>query len=715
MDDDATLVPSPTLHPGTTAAPSSVRSTGSAGSAGIIHVNRQRLAPHRKVERSCILCHRRKIKCDKKHPCSTCTKTGVLCCYPASEQPTARRPRKTTIADVAERLVRLERTLVAISTTTSGEGGSSGADADAAEETPWEGGGGRGVGGEGRKEGGGGEGESPSVLEEFLLQNGDSSRYMNEILISRVLEEEDELRSVLGAQETVKPDLLHETDGDRFQPLDLGGLLSGYSPPCVNSLDMHPSKWQAMQLWQVFVSYVDMMNKVLHIPTTEIVVFKAIDDPSSAPADVNCLLFSVYFSAVTAMEDDAVVALLGQSKRRALSNFRRGLEVSLVQADFLEAPTLTSLQSMGIFLQTIRAHNTGRSVWVLCGLVIRAAQSMGLHRDGKGLGLPVFETELRRRLWWCINANDGRVAEDHSITVNTHDPSTNIEFASNVDDSQLYPGMTEFPKTRGKWSEMSLPLVMKEHCLARRKLYQAAPPLSATLPPESVRREIVDGVIRHCEETYFRYCNPVVPAQRAAMLIGRAVLAKLDFVSRLQWLSMANQNTTRGLLATDETLDEACGILEYGTQLVTDELLRNYRWISDVYPQYHVLLYVLWRLCVRPTGRHVERAWEAVEISFRIEFGRIGFENSPPGSKWTVLKAFREKAAKIRDMVAEGKGPVNGASEGQQGGQTDVVRDAVVVTDEIGNGFAWNLQDADLPDWNDLVEDFKLDGYDIQI
>ncbi|KAB5585678.1 fungal-specific transcription factor [Coniochaeta sp. 2T2.1] len=684
MDDDATLVPSPTLHPGTTAASSSVRSPGSAGSASIIHVNRQRLPPHRKVERSCILCHRRKIKCDKKHPCSTCTKTGVLCCYPASEQPTARRPRKTTIADVAERLVRLERTLVAISTTTTGEGGST---ADAAE-TPGDGGGG-GASGEGRKEGAGEEGESPSVLEEFLFQNGDSSRYMNEILISRVLEKEDELRSVLGAQETVKSDLLHETDGDRFQPLDLGGLLSGYSPPCVNSLDLHPSKWQAMQLWQVFVSYVDMMNKVLHIPTTEIVVFKAIDDPSSAPADVNCLLFSVYFSAVTAMEDDAAVALLGQSKRRALSNFRRGLEVSLVQADFLEAPTLTSLQSMGIFLQTIRAHNTGRSVWVLCGLVLRAAQSMGLHRDGKALGLPVFETELRRRLWWCINANDGRVAEDHSITVNTHDPSTNIAFASNVDDSQLYPGMTEFPQVRGRWSEMSLPLVMKEHCLARRKL--------------------------HCEETYFRYCNPVVPAQRAAMLIGRAVLAKLDFVSRLQWLSMANQNTTRGLLATDETLDEACGILEYGTQLVTDELLRNYRWISDVYPQYHVLLYVLWRLCVRPTGRHVERAWEAVEISFRIEFGRIGFENSPPGSKWTVLKAFRERAMKIRDMVAEGKGPVDGTAEGQNGEQTDVGRDTVAGMDEIGNGFAWNLQDAELPDWNDLVEDFKLDGYDIQI
>jgi hypothetical protein len=97
----------------------------------------------------------------------------VLCCYPASEQP-QRKPRKATIADVAERLVRLERTLVAIS--------SSDAHTEAGTETP-------GAteqippddatGGDGRE----------SVMEEFLLQNGDSSRYMNEILISRVLEE----------------------------------------------------------------------------------------------------------------------------------------------------------------------------------------------------------------------------------------------------------------------------------------------------------------------------------------------------------------------------------------------------------------------------------------------------------------------------------------------------------------------------------------------
>lgn len=130
----------------------------------------------KKVERSCILCHRRKIRCDKRSPCSTCTRAGLLCCYPPAAEQLARRPRKTTIADVAERLVRLERTLVAIS--------SSDQQTDAGPQMPGSAQVPPLVGGEVA-----GIGAGKSVMEEFLVQSGDSSRYINEILISRVLEE----------------------------------------------------------------------------------------------------------------------------------------------------------------------------------------------------------------------------------------------------------------------------------------------------------------------------------------------------------------------------------------------------------------------------------------------------------------------------------------------------------------------------------------------
>lgn len=139
--------------------------------------NRAAARRPKKVERSCILCHRRKIRCDKRSPCSTCTKTGVLCCYPALDQPARRQPRKATIADVAERLVRLERTLVAISSDPPVHQNLT--DATTSSASPSD------HGLSSRDDGL----ETASVAEEFLLRNGESSRYMNDLLMSRVLEE----------------------------------------------------------------------------------------------------------------------------------------------------------------------------------------------------------------------------------------------------------------------------------------------------------------------------------------------------------------------------------------------------------------------------------------------------------------------------------------------------------------------------------------------
>jgi hypothetical protein len=271
---------------------------------------------------------------------------------------------------------------------------------------------------------------------------------------------------------------------------------------------------------------------------------------------------------------------------------------------------------------------------------------------------------------------------------------------------------------------MFLPLIMKEHCETRNKLYQMLPPLQATMSPESARRAIVDKMKSQCEKEYFQYCNPVIPSQRAAMLVGRALVGKLNFISRLQWLTISNRNTTRGLQTDDETLSEACRILEYANHIRSDELLRNYRWIVEMYPSYHMLLFLLWRLCVEPTGPSVERAWRVVNTSFTPEFARGGFETAPPGSKWTVLKMLREKARVRREKVLqeaqEGAFEPDGRRTGnevimdegmqQQNGQAPVADSTQV----DGFGFQWNPDDAEIPDWNEFVEDLMVDGFDVR-
>lgn len=55
--------------------------------------------------RSCVTCRRRKVRCNKRSPCSNCTKAGINCVFP----PPGRAPRKSKRPPDAELLSRLRR------------------------------------------------------------------------------------------------------------------------------------------------------------------------------------------------------------------------------------------------------------------------------------------------------------------------------------------------------------------------------------------------------------------------------------------------------------------------------------------------------------------------------------------------------------------------------------------------------------------------------
>lgn len=55
--------------------------------------------------RSCVTCRRRKVRCNKRTPCSNCVKAGIDCIFP----PPGRAPRKSKRPPDAELLSRLRR------------------------------------------------------------------------------------------------------------------------------------------------------------------------------------------------------------------------------------------------------------------------------------------------------------------------------------------------------------------------------------------------------------------------------------------------------------------------------------------------------------------------------------------------------------------------------------------------------------------------------
>lgn len=57
--------------------------------------------------RSCVTCRKRKVRCDKRHPCSNCNKAAIECIFPRPGR-APRRSRKPPDAELLARLRRLE-------------------------------------------------------------------------------------------------------------------------------------------------------------------------------------------------------------------------------------------------------------------------------------------------------------------------------------------------------------------------------------------------------------------------------------------------------------------------------------------------------------------------------------------------------------------------------------------------------------------------------
>ena len=70
--------------------------------------------------RSCTTCRRRKVRCDKRHPCSNCQKAGIECVFPGPGR-APRRSKKPPDTELLARLRRLEGVVQSLGKGANGE------------------------------------------------------------------------------------------------------------------------------------------------------------------------------------------------------------------------------------------------------------------------------------------------------------------------------------------------------------------------------------------------------------------------------------------------------------------------------------------------------------------------------------------------------------------------------------------------------------------
>ncbi|PHH78734.1 hypothetical protein CDD82_2879 [Ophiocordyceps australis] len=607
--------------------------------------------------RSCVTCRRRKVRCDKQMPCSNCRRALIPCVFPApGRAPRQQRRRDPTKlskkssdreVELVQRLRKLEGIVEELSgqmevDSASGKLLSTDHVSDLAPAQR---------NGHVRRQSPGGIGRLPigppcrrgddlmadqscavgaksEINKNFgrlvLDDERRTSRYVSSGFWSKLNDELDAIREETQMLTDVDDDDSDSEETPLYSPgigqgssSDHQAFVWGQRSADVNLKKLHPPPSHITYLWAAYQNHVEPLVKLLYIPSMDVMVQEAKRGPENLSPSNEALLFAIYYAAVTSLEAEEIGTNFGVNKDDLLGRYRFALEQALAQAGFLDTSEIAVVQAFTLFLIVVRRHDESRSCWSLTGLLIRIAQGLGLHRDGKHFKLPPLETEIRRRLWWAILMLDLRSAEELGTDLAITDQSFDTQMPSNINDSDISAESTHAPEPLQGRSDCAVSLVRCEICALSRRLVTASSAMSSLCPKAddasiAERERMLVEVYQRVEHKFLQHVlDETDPLYWVAAMIARVIMAKMCLVL-YQPMLFPGSNYELSSEIRQRLFVAAIEIIEYNHKLNTDARCKQYRWLFKTYTNWHAIAYTLIEVCRRPWTALVERGWEAV-------------------------------------------------------------------------------------------------------
>ncbi|KAF5027461.1 hypothetical protein F66182_422 [Fusarium sp. NRRL 66182] len=571
---------------------------------------------------SCVLCQQRKVRCDKNKPCANCVKARVECRV-IPPQPPRRRKKRLQEKDLIDRLKKYENLLAEHGVKVDAIGhqlrpdGPPGDDVDDLENdfeglktTP--------------------EASSSPAASHAEERTGGKTwfslhkefRASEHMLQQDSSDEEPEVGSTIHRAF----DRMFSTDGFPF--------IIGGAPAPVTSL--HPSTIHIFQLWQIYIDNINPLLKITHIPTVQAQIIEASSDIENVPKNIEALMFAIYFMAITSLEGADVHRRFNEPKEDLLARYNAGTQQALTQAGFMRVNDPILLQAYILYLFAVRWFIDPRQVFCLIGLAVRIAQRMGLHRDPAQFGLPPFEVEQRRRLWWTLVGYDRRLGEMSGSTVTALSTGGDCKIPMNVNDSDLHVDGKEFPTPHSGPTEMLFSLTRVELAMAvssdsnRDSFKMNNPDKSPASTPSSSRSQAtirlagqdgpsytLDGYCAHIEGTYLSQCDPKIPLHFFTLTMTRQAMCKMRIINFL--VRMHNdEHLPLKDVERDSLFLQATQMIEYDNIVQSSESLRPFKWYSMHHFPFPAYMFLVQELRQRVSGPMIERAWDAIEKNHEL-------------------------------------------------------------------------------------------------
>ncbi|KAJ4149810.1 hypothetical protein NW754_001243 [Fusarium falciforme] len=578
---------------------------------------------------SCVLCQQRKVRCDKNKPCANCVKAKVECRV-IPPQPPRRRKKRLQEKDLIDRLKKYESLLAEHGVKVDAIGhelrpdGPPGDDVDELENDF-----------EGLKTSPEAS-SSPAASQVEKTGGGTWFSLHKEFRASEhMLQDSSEDEPEVGSTIHRAFDRMFATDGF---PFIIGGPLGPIT-------QLHPSTIHIFQLWQIYIENINPLLKITHIPTVQAQIIEASSDIANAPSNIEALMFSIYFMAITSLEDADVYKRFNESKKELLARYHSGTQQALTKAGFMRVNDPILLQAYILYLFAVRWFVDPRQVFCLIGLAVRIAQRMGLHRDPGQFGLPPFEVEQRRRLWWTLVGYDRRLGEMSGSTVTALSSGGDCKLPLNVNDSDLHVDGKEMPTPHTGPTEMLFALTRVELAMAvssdsNRDSYKLNNPDKSPAATSGSRSTAtirlagqdgpsysLEGYCAHIEGTYLSQCDPKIPLHFFTLTMTRQALCKMRILSFLVRMHNADHVPLKEI-ERDNLFLQATQMIEYDNVVQSSESLRPFKWYSMHHFPFPAYMFLVQELRHRVSGPMVERAWDAISKNHQLR-GLLNNYHSP--------------------------------------------------------------------------------------
>ncbi|KAF5698317.1 transcription factor [Fusarium globosum] len=595
--------------------------------------------------RSCTFCRQRKVKCDRQKPCSHCLRANNDCSYPIGRGRAAKKPTlDTRLVDRLQKLENIIKQLTSqVDATANALSSGDGTYEEESVSTP------DGMRNNPSRVDNADPGASVDQQLGRLMIDDSKSYYVSNILWANLGNEIEELRDMLH-DPLSEDDVDNPLDASRpipevTSPLGTSASILGFQSLCQSLLPYHPPMHLSVTLLNIFIENVLPLVHIFHMPSTEQWFWDSIVSLDTLDRNSEALLFAIYYSSVISMDEGQCLGVLGESRSTSLNKYRFAVEQAMARANLLNTQSLVLLQAAVLFLSGLRNEDDSRTTWSLTSLIFHIAQAMGLHRDGTTFGLKPFDIELRRRLWWHICLLDMRSSEFHGYEPIVRDDMFDTKLPLNINDSDITSHMTESPKAREGYTQITFCLIRCEVMKAGWKVGYASPTPSSTATAARGDGELIVQELKSLlEERYLRYCDESVPFMLFTSKVAQLIVARTGLIVDFPRKQKEAYTST---VIRDRLFSTSMEVLELSSFILTNTSISKWTWHSKAHIQWHAAIFVLSEICSRPASAECDQAWEFINTVHN----RWGMnERGKRGNLWRPIQRLMVKARYVREM-----------------------------------------------------------------